>query len=107
MSDNPSADVRLIVKVDENDNLTIDGAEKKIEELKPEFFEELVDKALIDKVDFVLEDKGIVSNFFKTIKDGTAVDSDLRKLYLKACANDVPSDDADSGPSNESGSAES
>ena len=103
MSEDSSVDKKLLsVKVDEKDNLTINGAEKKIEELEAEFFEELVDKALADEVDFVLEDDGgIVCNFFKTIKDGTSADSELRKLYEKTLTDHKVSDENDSKSSDE------
>lgn len=84
------------MKVDKEGNLTINGAEKKIEELKAKFFEELVDKALADEVDFVLEDNGIVGNFFTTIKNGTSANSELRKLYEKTFDDGKASDEANS-----------
>lgn len=102
MSEDSSADTKLTVKVDEEGKLTIDGVEKKIEELKARSIEELVDKALVDKIDFVLEDDGIVGNFFKTIKDGTSADSELRKLYEKTRADNEASDGANSEPSDAS-----
>lgn len=94
MSVNTNTPNRLIVKVDKEDNLTIDGTEKKIEELDAEFFENLVDKSLADEVDFCLEDSEIVSNFFATIRDGTSAGSELRKLYEKTRADWTTKDKA-------------
>ena len=94
MSEYSNAGSKLTVKVDEEGRLTVNGVETKIEELKAEFFEELVDKALADEVDFVLEDNGIVGSFFKTIKDGTCAGSELRKLFEKVRADSETSDDA-------------
>ena len=96
MSEESSTGKKLTVKVDKEDKLTIDGTEKKIEELKADFFEKLVDKALADEVDFVLESKGIVGSFFQTIQSGTTADSELRKLYEKTLADSKTTDEADS-----------
>lgn len=96
MSEGLSAEKKLTVKVDEGDKLTIDGAERRIEELKADFFEDLVDKALANKVDFVLESDGIVGNFFKTIQTGTAAGSELHKLYERTLADNKISDEDDS-----------
>jgi hypothetical protein len=96
MSEDSSAEKKLTVKVDEGDKLTIDGTEEKIEELKADFFENLVDKALANEVDFVLESNGIAGNFFQTIQSGTTADSDLRKLYEKTLTDNKVSDEDDS-----------
>ena len=101
MSEDLSAEKKLTVKVDEGDKLTIDGTERKIEELKADFFENLVDKALANKVDFVLESDDIVGKFFKTIQSGTAADSELRKLYEKTLNDNKVSDKDDSKSSDE------
>ncbi len=95
MSEESSTGKKLTVKVDKGDKLTIDGTEKKIEELKADFFEKLVDKALVDEAAFVLESKGIVGNFFQTIQSGTTADSELRKLYEKTLADSKTTDEAD------------
>ena len=96
MSEGLSAEKKLTVKVDKGGKLTIDGAERRIEELKADFFENLVDKALANKVDFVLENNGIVGNFFKTIQTGTAPGSELHKLYERTLADNKISDEGDS-----------
>lgn len=96
MSEESSTRKKMTVKVDEEDKLTIDGTEKKIEELKADFFEDLVDNALADEVDFVLESSGIVGNFFQTIQSGTAADSELRKLYEKILSDNNASGEYDS-----------
>lgn len=96
MSKESSTGKKLTIKVDKEEKLTIDGTEKKIENLEADFFERLVDKALADEVDFVLESKGIVGNFFQTIQSGTAADSELRKLYEKTLADSKTTDEADS-----------
>lgn len=56
----------------------------------------MVDKALADEVDFVLESKGIVGNFFQTIQSGTTADSELRKLYEKTLADSKTTVEPDS-----------
>lgn len=101
MSENSSANNSMAVKVDKDGILTIDGNEKKIEELKGEFFENLVDKALADEVDFIIEDNGIIGSFFTTIKNGTSPDSELRKLYEKTCEDKSVQSEESPEPSNE------
>lgn len=96
MSEESSTEKKMIVKVDKEDKLTVDGVEEKIEEFKADFFEKLVDRALADEVDFVIESKGIVGNFFQTIQSGTTADSELRKLYEKTLSDSKTTNEADS-----------
>ena len=67
-----------------NDKLLIDDNEIKISELNQEFLDDVVNKSLLDDVEYELEGDHPLVKFFKTLQDGTKEGSALRQKMNEA-----------------------
>lgn len=74
------------IEVRENGDIFIDGTSKEISDLTQEFLERLVDDSLEGKVEYSIEGDLPIATFFKTIRDGTGKDSELRALHIEVRA---------------------
>lgn len=68
------------IEVKEDGTFSADGNPMKVEGLTQEFLERLVDDSLEGTVEYKLEGNMPIEKFFSTLRDGTAEDSELRRL---------------------------
>ena len=76
------------IEVHENGAIVVDGVKKEISDLTQEFLEELVTNSLEGEVVYSIEGNLPIASFFKTIRDGTDKDSELRALRDEVSAKE-------------------
>ena len=79
----------MIIKVDERGELKVDSNVKSVEQFDQEFLEGLVEKSLAGEVEYEIEGATPIAQFFKAIKEGTAPDSDLKKLQEEVASKEA------------------
>lgn len=78
---------RITIRVEENGEFSINGNKNDAEALKPELLERIVDASLEDCVDYEIKGETPIAGFFKTLKQGTNAESELRKIFLATKEN--------------------
>lgn len=71
----------LIIAVDKNGKLFINGEEREIKDLDAQFLDHVVTKSLDNNVFYDIEGENPIGDFFKTLEEGTKEGSELRNLY--------------------------